>query len=175
MQCPGTIASIKWSRHNQGVHQHAKLARESHPTFQKFKETLRQTGKKGVLSRLKSVFIVLQHLYIHACMHWIARDVLISRISVSHILWVSWIVAANKIDHFWVHLSLHFKARVSAKSLLRKSVFIHIEIGTNYHHRNFALTLALKERMRGTRKWPIKLLEIKKPCCKLNKVAANLK
>ena len=50
---------------------------------------------------------------------------------------------------------LHFKARLSAKSLLWKSVFIHIEIGTNYHNKNFALRLALKERLSRTRKWPI--------------------
>ena len=30
------------------------------------------------------------------------------------------------------------------------SVFIHIEIRTNYHNENFALRLALKERLRGT-------------------------
>ena len=40
-------------------------------------------------------------------------------------------------------------------SLLWKSVFIHIEIRTNYHNKKFALRLALKERMRWTRKWPI--------------------
>ena len=61
----------------------------------------------------------------------------------------------NLIGYFRVHLSLHFKARLSAKSLLWKSVFIHIEIGINYHNKSFALRLALKERLRGTRKWPI--------------------
>ena len=55
------------------------------------------------------------------------------------------------IGHFRVRLSLHFKARLSAKSLLWKSVFIHIEIGTNYHNKRYALRLALKERLRGTR------------------------
>ena len=54
------------------------------------------------------------------------------------------------ISHFRVNLSLRFKARQSAKS-----VFIPIEIGTNYHNKNFALRLALKERLKGTRKWPI--------------------
>ena len=39
------------------------------------------------------------------------------------------------IDHFRVHISLYFKARLSVKSLLWKSVFIHIEIGTNYHNK----------------------------------------
>ena len=45
--------------------------------------------------------------------------------------------------------------RLSAKSLLWKSLFIYIEIGTNCHNKNFALRLALKERLRGTRKWLI--------------------
>ena len=53
------------------------------------------------------------------------------------------------LGHFWVQLSLHFKVRVSAKSLLWKSVFIHIEIRSNYHNKNFALRLALKERPEG--------------------------
>ena len=56
----------------------------------------------------------------------------------------------NVIGHFRVHLSLRFKARLSATSLLWKSVFIHIEIGINYPNRNFALRLALKERLRET-------------------------
>ena len=34
-------------------------------------------------------------------------------------------------------------------------IIIHIEIRTNYHNKNFALRLALKERLSGTRKWPI--------------------
>ena len=34
------------------------------------------------------------------------------------------------IGHFGVHLNLHFKSRLIAKSLLWKSVFIHIEIET---------------------------------------------
>ena len=59
--------------------------------------------------------------------------------------------------HFRVRLNLHFKARLSAKSLLWKSVFIHIEIGTNCHNKSFALRLALKERLRGTRKWPTEI------------------
>ena len=64
-------------------------------------------------------------------------------------------VMCSLIGHFRVHLRLHFKARLSAKSLLWKTVFIHIEIGSNYHNENFALRLALKERLRRTRKWPI--------------------
>ena len=59
------------------------------------------------------------------------------------------------ICHFGVHLSLHFKVKLSVKSLLWNSVFCHIQIGTNYHNKSFALRLALKERLRRTRKWSI--------------------
>ena len=31
--------------------------------------------------------------------------------------------------------------------------------GTNYHNKSLALRLALKERLRGTRKWPINSYE----------------
>ena len=55
----------------------------------------------------------------------------------------------------WDHLSLHFKARLSVKSLLWKSVVIYIEIRSNYHNKNSELRLALKERLRGTRKCPV--------------------
>ena len=51
------------------------------------------------------------------------------------------------IRHFRVHFSLYFKARLSAKSLLWRSVFIHIEIRTNCHNKNLAPRLALKERL----------------------------
>ena len=37
-------------------------------------------------------------------------------------------------------------------------VFIYIEIGINYHDKNFALRLALEVRLRETRKWPIEML-----------------
>ena len=46
------------------------------------------------------------------------------------------------IVHFRVHLSLHFKARLSAKSVMKIS--FHIKIGTNYVNKKFALRLALK-------------------------------
>ena len=37
-------------------------------------------------------------------------------------------------------------------------ISFHIEIRTTYYNKNFALRLALKERLRGTRKWPICLI-----------------
>ena len=50
----------------------------------------------------------------------------------------------NIIGPFRVHLSLHFKARLSETSLLWKSVFIHIETGTNYHNKISLLDLLWK-------------------------------
>lgn len=43
-------------------------------------------------------------------------------------------ISGATIGHFGVHLSLHFKGRLSAKS-----VFILIEIGTSYLNKNFDL------------------------------------
>ena len=54
------------------------------------------------------------------------------------------------IGHFRVLFSLYFKASLCAKFLL--SVFIHIDIRTNYRNKNFAFRLALKEKLRGTQK-----------------------
>ena len=48
-----------------------------------------------------------------------------------------------------------FQSEAKCKVFVMKSVFLHIEIGTNYHNKNFAFRLALKERLKGTRKWPI--------------------
>ena len=47
------------------------------------------------------------------------------------------------------------QSRLRAQSLIRISIFIHTEIRNNYHDKNFALKLALKERLSGTRKWSI--------------------
>ena len=79
------------------------------------------------------------------CFLWFASSVSLTGSSMEN----------NPIGHFRVALNLFFKTNQSAKSLLWKSVFNHIEIWTNYHNKNFALRLALKERLRGTRKWPI--------------------
>ena len=65
----------------------------------------------------------------------------------------------NSKSKFRVHVSLLFKASLSAKSFLWKLVFIHMESRTNYHHKNFALKLALKRRQTWTRKWPIQLAQ----------------
>lgn len=54
-----------------------------------------------------------------------------------------------------VQCSLHFKASFRAKSLSWISVFIYIKIRTDYRNKNFVLGLALKERLRRTRKWSI--------------------
>jgi len=79
------------------------------------------------------------------CLLWVASSVSLTGSSMEN----------NPIGHSRVALNLSFKTNLSAKSLLWKSVFNHIEIRTNYHNKNFALGLALKERLRGTRKWLI--------------------
>ena len=43
----------------------------------------------------------------------------------------------------------------NTKSLLWTSLFNHIEIRYDHHNINSGLRLVLKERLRGTRKWPI--------------------
>ena len=63
-------------------------------------------------------------------------------------------------------ISLYFKASLRAKTLFWLSVFIHIEIRTNYRNKNVAFRLALKERLRGTQKWPI-VLTINLVCMQL--------
>lgn len=58
-----------------------------------------------------------------------------------------------------------FQSEAKSKVFVIKTIFIHIEIGTtgNYHNKNYALGLALKERLRETLlailtmdDWPIK-------------------
>ena len=64
-------------------------------------------------------------------------------IAFRYLFLVQWL---RLIGRFWVHFSLYFKANPFAKSLLRISVFIHIEIRTDYHNRNLTLRLPLKDR-----------------------------
>lgn len=60
------------------------------------------------------------------------------------------------IGQFRIHFNLYCKAGLCVKSLLRISVFIHIEIRTNYRN-NFShlARLTLKERPQGTPKWSL--------------------
>ena len=63
----------------------------------------------------------------------------------------------------WQHLRfpklLTFKSRLSAKPFLWKWVYLH-EIKKNHFRNNgFAFSLALKQRLGATRKWPIAELE----------------
>ena len=66
---------------------------------------------------------------------------------------------SQSIGDFRVDFSFYFKASLRAKSFLRVSVFIHIEVELITVTKKFALRLALKERLRGIRKWPIGLCE----------------
>ena len=79
------------------------------------------------------------------------RHILSFRGEVSGFLSLNPSHGSSTIGHFRVHFSLYFKASLRAKSLLWISVFIHIQIiKTYYHNKNFALSLALKERPRVT-------------------------
>ena len=49
----------------------------------------------------------------------------------------------------------HFQTRLSAKTFLEKMNFICMRIRTHFHIYGFALSLALKQRLRVNRKWPI--------------------
>ena len=69
------------------------------------------------------------------------------------------------IGHFQVRLSLSFKASPSAKFLSCKLVPISIWMKTDFHKKDFALSLALKWRRRWTRKWPIKAKDLVKEAC----------
>ena len=75
----------------------------------------------------------------------------------SHTYDFLYLFAGNEISHFRVRSSLYFKASLSVKSLKWKWVSTHMESRTNYHHKTFALRLALNKRLERTRKWPIKL------------------
>ena len=48
-----------------------------------------------------------------------------------------------------------FQSEARCEVFVMKISFIHIEIRTNYHNKNFALRLALKDRLMGARKWPL--------------------
>ena len=78
------------------------------------------------------------------------RHILSFRGEVSGFLSLNLSHGSSTISHFRVHFSLYFKASLHAKSLFWISVFIHIQNRSYYHNKNFALSLALKERLRVT-------------------------
>ena len=60
------------------------------------------------------------------------------------------------IDHFRDAPSLCFKARLGAKLLMKMIYYIYSHANKTPLHKNgFALTLVLRVRIFGTRKWPI--------------------
>jgi len=59
------------------------------------------------------------------------------------------------IGSFQVSLSLSYKASLSAKFMINKLVPFSIWMKTDFHNKDFALSLALKWRLRWIRKWPI--------------------
>ena len=59
----------------------------------------------------------------------------------------------NQIGHFRVLFGLSFKVSLRAK--FGFVMFISFHSHLNYHTKNFAPTLSLKERITGSRKWSI--------------------
>ena len=53
----------------------------------------------------------------------------------------------------------HFQNEAKCETFVVKMSFICITIENHFHINGFALSLALKVRFFGTRKWPIKLLD----------------
>ena len=52
-------------------------------------------------------------------------------------------------------MNLIVKARLSAKAFHIKISFVSISMKTNFHNKNFAVSLAFIMRFTATRKWPI--------------------
>ena len=63
------------------------------------------------------------------------------------------------IDHFRVALNLIIKARLSAKFLLWKSVFMHMQTKLLFHFESFSLSLVFIMRFAATQNWPIILIK----------------
>ena len=95
--------------------------------------------------------------------YWLATTILPDSLSTFPTATHGWlkkstILNTNAIAHFRVSLSLSFKASLRAKFLLWYLVLISIWIKTDFHNKDFAL--ALKWRLRCTRKWPILSIKI---------------
>ena len=68
----------------------------------------------------------------------------------------------TKIGHFRVPLCLCFKGSLSANYSYENDFYLHEKetaCRTHFHMKGFALRLALKQRHKRTRKWPIKIKE----------------
>ena len=62
------------------------------------------------------------------------------------------------IGHFRVPKKSHFQNEAKCETFVVKMSFICIIMKTHFHINAFALSLALKVRFFGTRKWPIYML-----------------
>ena len=113
------------------------------------------------------------YLYRVVCWHWViylvicyitspfyirvcTQLLIMIRFSSSFFLFTSLnLTSLLIIDHFWVVLNLIIKARLRAKFLFWKLVFIHMQNKINFLIKSFALSLAFIVRFTATRKWPI--------------------
>ena len=92
----------------------------------------------------------------------LGNGLLVNRPSrTSYVLWL-----ASAIGHFRILLCLCFKTSLSAKPFIWKWVLHAVSfscISSHFHKHGFALRLALKQRHKGTRKWPITLTGALRP------------
>ena len=68
-----------------------------------------------------------------------------------HVTWLQ----KPRLGHSRVASGLFFKARLSAKPLIWKRFFYSHAGKTHFHKKVFVLSLVLKGRVFGTRKWPV--------------------
>ena len=66
-------------------------------------------------------------------------------------------LSSSSIGHFRVPKTLTFKMRLGVQPFLRMS-FICMRMKNDFHIKGWAPTLVLKQRLGGTRKWPITCL-----------------
>ena len=62
---------------------------------------------------------------------------------------------AEPIGHFRVPKKSHFQNEAKCEAIEMKMIFNYYANKTHFHNKGFALSLVLKVRFFGTRKWPI--------------------
>ena len=53
----------------------------------------------------------------------------------------------------------HFQNETGCKTVIGKMSFIRVEIKNHFHMNGFALSLALKQKIGATLRWPIQYME----------------
>ena len=59
----------------------------------------------------------------------------------------------------------HFQSEAKCQAIHMKMIFSYDANKTHFHNKGFALSLVLKVRFFGTRKWPIKRVAVSRSLC----------